>query len=256
MTIYDWGKEAVEAGLDGIDLSSLFIKTYTPVYLKNLKKDIEDAGTRVVMITAYPDFTHPHALERARQVEYLRSDIAAASYLGALYVRVTAGQAHPETGREQGIKWALEGLKKALPVADRFGIQLVYENHARPGAWEYIDFSHPTDIFLQIVEGTKDTNLGINFDTANTLAYGQDPLPVLERVLERVITVHAADTSVKGELKPVLLGQGLVPFKEIFGLLKKSGFDGWICLEEASGLGKEGVRRAARFVQNTWPEAK
>ena len=254
MTVKDWAGEAVEAGLDGIDLSILFVKAHTPIYLKNLKKDIESAGMKVVMITTYPDFTHPDFLERARQLEFLKGDIAAASSIGAQYVRVTAGQAHPETGREEGIKWAIEGLKKSLATADKFGIKLVYENHAKPGAWEYIDFSHPTDIFLDIAEGTKDTNLGINFDTANTLAYGDDPLPVLEKVLDRVVTIHAADTSVKGKLKPVLLGTGLVPFKEMFAMLKKANFDGWICMEEASFLGKEGIRKATRFVHETWQE--
>ena len=255
MTIKDWARQAVEVGLDGLDLSILFVKAHTPVYLKSLRTDIESAGTKVVMITTYPDFTHPELLERDRQLEFLKADIAAAASLGAQYVRVTAGQAHPETKREEGIKWAREGLKRSLPTADKFGIKLVYENHAQPGAWDYIDFSHPTDIFLDLVEQTKDTNLGINFDTANTLAYGDDPLPVLEKVLDRVVTVHAADTSVQGELKPVLLGTGLVPFQDIFTLLKKAGFDGWICIEEASFLGQEGIKKAVDFIRKIWQES-
>jgi sugar phosphate isomerase/epimerase len=59
----------------------------------------------------------------------------------------------------------------------------------------------------------------------------------------------------RGELKPVLLGTGLVPFREMFNMLKRAGFDGWICMEEASFQGQAGVEAAARFIRRTWAEA-
>ena len=64
--------------------------------------------------------------------------------------------------------------------------------------------------------------------------------------------MHAADTSSEQGLRPVLLGTGLVPFDDIFSFLKQSGYEGWISIEEASGLGKRGVEEAVRFVRNTW----
>jgi sugar phosphate isomerase/epimerase len=60
----------------------------------------------------------------------------------------------------------------------------------------------------------------VNWDTANTLAYGDNPIPVLKKIINRVLSVHAADTSTRGELKPVLLGRDLVPFR-IEGLPQK-----------------------------------
>jgi sugar phosphate isomerase/epimerase len=120
---------------------------------------------------------------------------------------------------------------------------------------EYADFSFPTDIFLENVDGTSDTPLGVNWDTANTLAYGDDAVPVLERVLSRVTSVHAAETAERGTLEPVLVGTGLVPFDEMFGMLKGAGFNGWICIEEASHQGKAGIKAATQFVRTAWEEA-
>jgi len=254
MSVRDWALEGVQAGLDGIDLSVLFLKSRNSEYLGRLRGEIEEAGIRVAMVTTYPDFTHPLSEERKRQLIRLQDDIVVASRLGADLLRVTAGQAHPGVSRDQGIEWAVSGLTRAMEFARAYPVKLAYENHAKPGAWRYTDFSHPTDIFLSIVERTSGISLGINWDTANTLAFGDDPVYVLKRIINRVISVHAADTSTRGQLKPVLLGTGLVPFKEMLVILKRAGFDGWICIEEASFKGPAGVKAAVNFVRHTWNE--
>ena len=170
-------------------------------------------------------------------------------------MRVTAGQAHPDTGREDGIARAAQGLTQVSEFASENGLTLVYENHYKAPVWQYADFSYPTDIFLEIIDRTSSTPLGVNWDTANTLAYGDDPIPALERVLGRVISVHAAETAERGTLEPVLVGTGLVPFDEMFGMLKGAGFDGWICIEEASNQGESGIKAATQFVRTAWEEA-
>lgn len=255
MELKAWAALAVDAGLDGVDLSTLFVRNHTPVLLNQIRKDLEAGGLPVVMITTYPDFSHPDPVQVAREMEYFRHDIALASELGSAYLRVTAGQAHPQVTAADGIQRVVEQFKRADEVAARFGITLLFENHSKPGAWELPDFSHPTDIFLKIAEGIRDTGIGINFDTANPLAYGDDPLPILERILDRLVTVHASDTAVRGRLEPVLLGEGIVPFTPLFHRLKEHGFDGWICIEEASRRGAEGIRKATAFVRKTWADA-
>jgi sugar phosphate isomerase/epimerase len=255
MSVGQWANEAAGLGLDAIDLSILFLKSREPAYLKSMREEVEAAGLRVAMVTTYPDFTHPEPDERTRQALQLERDIAAAAALRAELVRVTAGQAHPKTGREEGIAWATEGLTNALVVAEQCGVQLVYENHAKPGAWDCVDFSHPTDIFLAIFRATAGTSLGINFDTANPLAYGDDPAPLLRQVIDRVVSVHVADTRLRGTLDPVVIGTGLVPFGAIFAALHRAGFDGWLCIEEASGRGRSGVEAAVSFVRRAWADA-
>ncbi len=254
MSIREWAEQGAEVGLDAIDLSILFLKSKSPEYLESVRQEIRDAGVRVAMVTTYPDFTNPDPKEREQELSKLKENIVAASKLGADLVRVTAGQAHPTVKRDEGIKWAVEGLTKAVEFARDYPIKLAYENHAKPGAWKYVDFSHPTDIFLSIVDQTEPVSLGVNWDTANVIAYGDDPIPPLKKVVNRIVSVHAADTSSRGELKHVLLGTGLVPFKEMFEIIHHAGFDGWICMEEASFKGKVGVKTAAEFVRRVWNE--
>jgi sugar phosphate isomerase/epimerase len=170
-------------------------------------------------------------------------------------IRVTAGQAHPQTSRREGVTWVVEGLKLALDAADQAKVKLVYENHSKPGCWQYTDFSLITDIFLEIADRLKGMAMGILFDTANPLVYGDEPLPILEQVIDQVRCIHAADTHKRGILEPARLGTGLIPFDSIFTYLKHAGFDGWISMEEASNLGEVGVRDAANFIRQTWAKS-
>jgi len=127
----------------------------------------------------------------------------------------------------EGIDLVVENFKKIAPVAEKFGITLVYEDHSKPGAWDYMDFSNPPDIFLEIARRIKDTPIRINFDTANILVAGEErTLEVLEEVIDQVDTIHVAETGTLGKMDPVPIGTGLSPIKEVFSLLKAHQFEG------------------------------
>lgn len=219
MSIKEWAEYGKSIGLDAIDLMMVNIKSHTPKYLKMMKEGLDEAGIGIAMITTYPDFTHPCETQRKREKIYLDNDIAVASQLGAKLLRVTAGQAHPETSREDGIKWAIEGLLSVEETAKELNVKLVYEDHSKPGGWDYMDFSNPPDIFLEIAKGIKGSSVGINFDTANILVAGE----------ERTV--------------------------EVFTCLKKHGWDKWLCIEEWGNQGLEGIKKAVETTKKLWEEA-
>lgn len=253
MTIPEYARLCKTLGLDGFDLGMILIKNHTPRYLQQLRKDIEEAGIGLVMITTYPDFTHPDKVQREREFEYLRHDIALASNLGAHFLRITAGQAHPATKREEGIGWVVDNFRRIAPIADQFGVKLVYEDHSKPGAWDYMDFSNPPDIFTEIADQLRDTTIGINFDTANILVANEDrTIEVLEQVYDMVETIHVNDIAIKGEMSPVQIGTGIVPIRDIFSFLKEREFGGWLCIEEWGNNGIEGVKKAVEYVRSAW----
>jgi sugar phosphate isomerase/epimerase len=256
MSVKEYAQLCKSLDLDGFDLGIILIKNHTPVTINSLKRDMIETGIDLAMITTYPDFTHPDAMQREREFEYLRHDIALASALGAKFLRITAGQAHPEMPISKGIDLVVDYFHKIAPVAEKYGVKLVYEDHAKPGAWEYMDFSNPPDIFLSIAGQIKGTGIGINFDTANILVAGEDrTLEVLEKVIDNVETIHVAETATFGKMDPVLLGTGIVPVAEIFSMLKSYKWDKWLCIEEWGNMGVEGVKKAVEFTRETWENA-
>lgn len=252
MTVTDWAQMAKKIGLSYIDAPNWALRSHLPLYLCRLKTELSCMGMSIAMIGAYPDFTNPDPLQRKRELDYLKRDIAMASQLGAKLVRVTAGQAHPTTQQQEGIEWAIEGLTQAASAAKDYGVQLAYENHGQPSAWIYDDFSHPVEIFLKIAKRLEGTGVGINFDNGNATGCGVDAVQLLGKVMDNVVSLHISDTSSCVTTLHSALGAGASPIRNVLEYLKKSDFKGWICIEEDSGRGMDGIFQAVSYVNGIW----
>jgi sugar phosphate isomerase/epimerase len=103
MSLGEWARMGASLHLDVIDLSILFVSDHSTQALSQARSEIEDEGIRVAMVTSYPDFTHPDQHQRRRELELEIEVVEVARRLGAELVRVTAGQAHPQTGIREGI---------------------------------------------------------------------------------------------------------------------------------------------------------
>ncbi len=124
MKITDYAELCRNIGLDGFDLGIILLKNHTPRYLQEFNEDISKENIPLVMLTTYPDFTNPNAIQREREYDFLVYDIALASAVKAKFLRVTAGQAYPGINEEEAVGWVVENLRKAAQVADRYGVNL------------------------------------------------------------------------------------------------------------------------------------
>ena len=255
MSIKQWAESAKKMGLDAIDISINFIRNTSYMYLKNIKEDLKQSEMDIMMATSYPDFTHPDKLQRMRENAYFKRDIAVCSELNVKYVRILAGQAHPGTARKDGIRWAVENFLDCQKTASKFGVQLLYENHSKPGAWEYMDFSYPLDIFFEIYEQIKGSGIRLNYDIGNIVSCSQNPVSVMENIFDNVETIHISDVKTAEEFSPTLIGTGVVPIKEFFTYLKGKKFSGWLSIEEASFTGLDGIKKAVDTVRSIWEKA-
>src|SRR5262249_7666062 len=145
MHLREWLAFAREIGLDGTECSLGFVQPlgrYTPTEVRRL---CDEVGIAVSMVTCHPDFTHPHAAARARQVEAMRRNLELAITLGAPLARVLSGQRHPNVSDDQGVAWAVEGLARAAEIGVQLGVQLALENHTKSFFWQYFDFAQRSE---------------------------------------------------------------------------------------------------------------
>jgi L-ribulose-5-phosphate 3-epimerase len=104
-------------------------------------------------------------------------------------------------------------------------------------------------------------NLGVGLDTANLILYGKaNPVDAVDILGPHVRSIHAKDgrwPTDPDELgKEVLIGQGLVDFKQVFSKLKRVGYTGAVSIErETSGPKQiEDVRQEKVYLERVLAE--
>jgi sugar phosphate isomerase/epimerase len=264
MSLLDWiaiaRDELRPIGVTGLEMYHGALESTEPAYLARIRAAHEDASLCAPMFCASPDFTHPDSAHRKAEVERQRTMIDAAAALGCSTCRVLSGQRRPEVSREQGIEWVVECIESLLPHAQASGVTLVMENHFKDNYWEFPEFAQKMDLFCEIVGRIDSPWFGVNYDPSNTLLAGEDPLELLDRVKNRVVTMHASDrrprpgvgTGPNGitdysQLIHGEVGTGLIDYDSIFATLRSAGFDGWVSIEDGVN-GIDELKRSARFL--------
>ncbi len=242
MALGDWIRMAADIGLDGIEVYRPYLKNETPNYIEALADEIHKAGLEVSMFTSYGELATPSKEERLAQLESLRKDVNTATLLRTNIVRVTAGTWPKNCGREESLSNVAECLRRSLDYAEEKGVMLAIEDHPQIGT--------STEDFTRILSLVNDNRLKVNLDTSNPMESGESAVRLAEIVKERVVHVHASDRN--QQLEHQVVGEGCVPFAEIFRILKTAGFDGWISLEAGGSKGQEGITSGMKYVRTVW----
>ncbi len=266
MKLAEWFDLAATLDVDGLEFYAGFIEMADESKWPEFRQRVEDLGMVIPMLCCSPDFTHPDAAFREKEIAKQKYRIDMAHTLGASYCRVLSGQRRPELTNEQGVKLAADSIYACLPYAQERGITLNLENHYKDDFWDYPEFAQKIDVFCDLVDAIEHPNFGVNYDPSNAILAGDDPIELLQRVSHRVVTMHASDRyllegtledlraeegGVQGYAKRLShgeIGKGLNDYDAIFRELKSKGFDSWISIEDGVD-GIEQLRRSAEFLR-------
>ena len=266
MPFAEWIVAAASLGGEGVEHYDGFFRSFDPADVDPIVELMDKTGQITSMLCFSPDFTHADADERERQVQRQKDAIDLTARLGARYCRTLSGQRFPGLTRQDGVARTVDGIRRSLDHAAARGVILCLENHYKDGTWRYPEFAQPEDVFLEILSQIESPFLGVQYDPSNATVGGYDPIAFLERVKNRVVTVHASDrflppgTSVDAlstqdgsagyasVLKHGETGTGMNDYDAIFRILAASGFDGWISVEDGMN-GLDELRRSVEFLK-------
>ena len=243
ITITQWSEQAARLGLDCIDINALFIRERTVAEIAEIRRQLT---APVLMVSAYSDFTHPDNAVRAEILQTALEDMQRAHAIGAKYIRLTAGQAYPNQPDDQVCQRVYNCFAVCAEKAKNMGLEILLENHSKPGAWQYPDYNFHMERFLMLWERLKRLPISINFDTANAWALG-DWQRILSAVAGRIATVHINDLASVEPLCFCGAGTGIVEMETMLKAVYDTGFRGDICLEEAAFQGWEGLEKAVVY---------
>ncbi len=275
MTVSEWIELAVQLDIDGLEWYAGFLEMADETNWPKFRQQVEAHGKVIPMLCCSPDFTHPDPDFRATEIAKQKRWIDMTHVLGGSYCRVLSGQRRPELTIDEGVRLAAECIEACLPYAQERGITLIIENHYKDDFWKYPEFAQKMDVFCQLVDQIHHPNFGVNYDPSNTFLAGEEPLELLKRVSDRVVTMHASDRyllegtiedlrreegGVAGYAKRLShgeIGKGLNDYDAIFTELKRVGFDSWISIEDGVD-GMDQLARSVAFVRKKmdqyWPE--
>lgn len=264
MSLFDWIELAATLGVDGLEFYSGFI-TDEPAFLERAQAALARHGLAMPMLCCSPDFTQPDAALLEQEIARERRMIELTAYFGGRYCRVLSGQRRPGLGRAEGIEQVVRVIQGLLPFAEEHGVVLTIENHYKDNYWQYPEFAQKMDVFVEIVERLESPWFGVNYDPSNTILAGEDPLELLERVKDRVVTMHASDRYLKeGTIEDLrreedsvgyarrlshgVIGKGLNDYDRIFSTLRAAGFNAWISIEDGMN-GMDDLRASVAFLR-------
>lgn len=274
MQLREWLDLAATLPIDGVEWYSGFLEMKDPAQWAPLRKAAKDRGLSIPMMCCSPDFTHPSAEFRQAEIEKEIGFIRMTSILGGNYCRVLSGQRRPEVSRAEGIRYAADCINACLVTAEELDVTLILENHYKDDFWDYPEFAQATDVFCDLVNEIDHPFFGVNYDPSNTILAGEDPLVLLKKISDRVVTMHASDRFlIEGTIEDLRreeggsqgyakrlrhgeIGKGLNDYDAIFTELKRVGFDGWISIEDGVD-GFDQLERSAAFLREKisqyWP---
>jgi sugar phosphate isomerase/epimerase len=249
MDYREWIRSAATLGGEGVEHYDGFFRSYEPSDVDPVVAVMEETDQISSMLCFSPDFTHPDPDERARQVERQKRAIDLATRLGTRFCRTLSGQNRPGLSRQDGVAWTVDGLRRSLEYAERRNVILCLENHFKDGTWQYPEFAQPEAIFLEILGLVDSPHLGVQYDPSNALVGGYDPVAFLEKVVARVVTMHASDRFMaNGVLVHGETGKGRIDYDAIFRILSAAGYTGWISVEDGMN-GLDELRRSVAFLK-------
>jgi len=253
MTVFQWIEMARALDAEGLEMYDGFFTSFESGYLDSVREAIEAAGFVMPMLCCSPDFTTPDAEGRKRELDRAIQRIEVAHRLGGrgTVCRVLSGQRYPDVSRQQGIEWVARAIEQLLPVAKEHGIVLGLENHYKDSFWKYPEFAQKQDVFLELLAAIPDReNFGVQYDPSNAIVAGDDPVELLSRVADRVVSMHASDRYLaegatlddlrqtdgtigySPNLRHGVTGKGLNDYDVIFRILRDHNYRGWISIED------------------------
>ena len=234
-TLLDKFKLLGELGFDGVELDAP-----SKVTVEEAKRAIAETGVQVPGVV---DSVHwnqrlsdPSDEVRAKGVEALLAALRFSKDIGGTSVLLVPGQVKPEASYEQCWQRSIAEIKKAIPIAEDLGIEILIEN-----VWN--DFLTDPKEMARYIDECGSKIVGAHFDTGNTVRYSppHDWVPVLAHRIKKLDIKdykRPADSGNLGAGFQAKLLEGDVDWPRCMAELKKIRYYGW-GTAEIQGGGRE-----------------
>lgn len=182
MTMEDFFLKALELEIDGVDVTTYWLKSTEPDYLHSLrhlafKHALPFSGTAIATEMCQSD-----PARREVEINKIKKWVDATELLGASHIRVFGGELPPGATEEQGVEWTAETMKQACDYAAQKGITLGIESHG--------GITSKASNIVAILRRVDSPYAGCNLDISN---FDEDPYSQVEALVPYATHTHIRD---------------------------------------------------------------
>lgn len=200
-----------------------------PAALPAVRRWAADAGVGLLCVAGRNDFATADADARREHLRNAHWFIDAAAELGAPLVRLLSGGHRDDAPDADTFRRLHAAFNEVGTHAEQCGVQIVIENHGGPTA---------TGLRVaRLMAGIESPAVGLNYDPANFLNQGTDPLMALRWTRQWVRYTHWKDVHWEdahgsdGGPAFCAFGDGEIRWRPILDLLLAGGYRGYFGIE-------------------------
>ena len=216
MTMEDFILKAVDLEIEGVDITTYWLKSTEPAYLASLRHLASKHAIPFSGAAIRTDMCQPDPAKRAQELERIKTWVDATETLGASHLRVFGGEVPPGATASQAIAWVVETLKRACDNAARKGITLGIESHG--------GITSKAANILEILRRVDSPYAGCNLDISH---FSEDPYAQAEALVPYTTHTHIHESYGKPP-QPLDL-------ERLWQILAQGGYQGFMSVEYEGG---------------------
>jgi sugar phosphate isomerase/epimerase len=209
MTMEKFILKAVDLGLNGVDMTTYYLKSTDPAYLVSLRHLAFKNGLPFSGVATGTEMCQADPAKRAAAVKEIKNWVDVTERLGASHLRVFGGPVPKGTTDEQGIQWVVETMKPACDYAAQKGITLGIESHG--------DITSRAVSILEILGRVNSPFAGCNLDITH---FSGDEYAQIEMCAPYATHTHIRDHFDRGK-HPIDL-------ERVWQIFAKAGYKGYM----------------------------
>ncbi len=238
--IYGMIDKAFELGFDGIEFTEGYFINSSDDELRRIGNYARSKGLEAVALCVAADLIKGRGVKAEDEIKRICTMLDKASLLGVSMFRHDVAWDAGGRSYTALLPRLTDGCRRITEYAKKLGIKTMTENHGY--------YMQNADMISSLVSSVKDTNFGVLIDVGNFMCADEDPVLSTSCLAEYAVHVHCKDFLYKdgseerpgngwfetkngGYLCGTIIGNGVARANESLGILKRSGYDGWITIE-------------------------
>jgi sugar phosphate isomerase/epimerase len=216
MTMEDFIVKCTELGVQGVDVTTYWLKSTEPEYLASLRHLAFRNGIPLSGVAIRTEMCQAGGALRAEEVRKIQQWVDVTEALGSSHLRVFGGTVPNGATEKQCIGWVAECMKPACEYAGKKGITLGIENHG--------GITARASMILEIVEKVDSPFAGVNLDISNFEAKTEEEMySDVEACVPKATHVHVRDI--------FTTSKGPIDLERVWRLFAKGNYKGYMSAE-------------------------